>query len=281
MNVVYVLLSIIAIIGIFLIYKRIDTLVKMIVDYCNIINIMEENHISRTADITMLLRKINKKITELSDNSTVNNPAWGSSSSKNIKKESSINQYADYLAEKENISSEDALCKATFMLNNLHGEYIIDEINRELEKASAVESEARLQSSDLFKKELKEKSEKLQPKEVFEPLYVGIVKKQYKKGDKLSKTRRSFDYIGETGYKHFIEDTAIIYKLEQLGLLKKDHDYDFILNESDINKIRHIIFKDNNKDTDFFDDLCMEFDNKYSHDDKIKLPFRKWCEFPY
>ncbi len=91
-------------------------------------------------------------------------------------------------------------------------------------------------------------------------------------------TKRAFDYIGETGYEHFVEDVSIFYKLEQLGLFKINKVFDYVLIEDDLNNIRQTIYANDPNDNSYFDELYLEFDNKYSQysdlNIKYDLPFR-------
>ncbi len=176
------------------------------------------------------LKVIEEKVGELSDVATAENPAWGKDSATSKKKENLVNLYAQHLVEKEKLSQKDALIKAKFVADNFESG-VIDDIIRDIDFKEKVKSEEELLISDFFKKEVEAKADSLKARDVFEPLWVGITNRKYKKGDELLlNTRKAFEsHSGQYGYQNYVEDSAIVHKLQGLGILglKKKDDYSF------------------------------------------------------
>ena len=230
-------------------------------------------------EISRHLEAIKKRTTELCDILAIDNPAWGDDSAAVRKKALLLKLYTDYLMRKEGSSEKTAFCKASFILSNFEPDTVIDHINRDSQNESATKSEELIRSSDFFIHEVKARSQTLEPRELFEPLHVGIVTRKYGRGTSIfQNTKGAFEsYDAEYGYKRFIDDAAIIYKLEQLGLIKKEKKwertgkYSYILTETDINKIKRIIFADNMAESEYYDsdfeppDRSLPFRTMFDH----------------
>lgn len=228
------ILIIVGVILLFLAYRKLDNLLKLFVEEKEV---KEESVKQREYKDTNFqnwlyedLKNLKEKVAELSDVQTIDNPAWGESSAASRKEESLIKLYAQHLAEKEKLSQKDALVKARFVIKNFEGG-VIDDILRDIRFHAEVKSEEELLNSDFFKKEVETKANSLNARDVFEPLWVGITNRKYKKGDELlQNTRKAFElHSGDYGYQNYIEDSAIIHKLQELGILglKKQDDYTF------------------------------------------------------
>ncbi|MEK7665216.1 MAG: DnaJ domain-containing protein [Patescibacteria group bacterium] len=228
------ILIIVGVILLFLTYKKLDSLSKFFED---------RNYTKEEADkqqeykdtnfqnwLYEDLKNLKGKVAELSDNQTIGNPAWGEDSATSRKKDNLIKLYVQHLVEKEKLSQKDALIKAGFVVNNFEGG-VVDDIIRDINFHEKIKSEEELLMSDFFKKEVETKANSLKAGDIFEPLWVGIKNRKYKKGDELlQNTRKAFDsYSGQYGYQNYVEDSAIIYKLQELGIfgLKKKDDYSF------------------------------------------------------
>ncbi len=223
---------------------------------------------------------LDNKLTELSDVMTVNNPAWGSDSADEKKKTNLISLYTNHLINRDNIPLEQAYTKAIFIINNFKTVSVVNDIRSDNKYDNKFESEKALRISDFFIKEVAEKANSLKPNELYKPLYAAIAIKKWQKNCSVSQnTSRAFDsYSGKYGYDKFIEDAAIIYRLEQLGILRKDErqkksgEYFYKIVESDLSKIRHIIFGDIDQSDYFKSDSYIEEEcSRFKDDD---LPFR-------
>jgi len=226
------ILIIAGVVLLFLTYKKIDTLTKFFED-----KFEEKNNRTLAQQNENFqnwlyedLKIIKDKIVELSDISSAENPAWGENSATSQKKENLIKLYSQHLVEKEKLSQKDALCKARFVVNNFDGG-VVDDIVGDIRFHAEVKSEEELLLSDFFKKEVQEKITTLKAKDIFEPLWIGIKIRKYKKGDELlQNTRKAFEYSGQYGYQNYVEDSAIVSKLEQLeifGVKKEKTEYSF------------------------------------------------------
>lgn len=237
------------------------------------------------------LKTIEEKVGELSDVVTVTNPAWGENSASMLKNENLIKLYSQHLIEKEKLSQKDALSKARFIVNNFEGG-VVDEISRDVRFRAEVKSEEVVLLSDFFKKEVQEKIDTLKPKDVFEPLWIGIKIRKYKKGDELlQNTRKAFEaHSGQYGYQNYVEDSAIVSKLVHLGIfeVKKEnneirktisgHPF-YILKEDDLEKLRKNIFSGEEQNSEYYNDEY--FAGEHAKDERIKLPFHKVFEIDY
>lgn len=285
---IQIILTIITIIFLFLIYKKLGNLR----DFFDIKNSNEEDlqneqsekNINFQTWLYEKLKILEDKLTELSDVGTVENPAWGENSASSLKKKNLIKLYSQYLIDKEKLSQKDAVVKAHFVVNNFEGS-LSDDINRDLKFHTKVKFEEDLILSDFFKEEVREKISTLKTKDIFEPLWIGIKIKKYKKGDELlQNTRKAFEsHSAQYGYWEYVEDFAIISKLEELKIFerKKEKDEDrktmsghsfYILKEDNIEKIRKIIFEWDEENSAYYTDTY--FDDKHWKDRSIKLPFK-------
>jgi len=226
------ILIIVGVVLLFLTYKKIDNLTKFFEDKFEEKNNrtlaqQNENFQNWLYDD---LKIIKEKITELSDVSSAENPAWGKDSATSKKKENLVKLYAQHLVDKEKLSQKDALIKAKFVADNFENG-VIDDIIRDINFKEKVKSEEELLTSDFFKKEVEAKANSLNARDIFEPLWVGIANRKYKKGDELLlNTRKAFEsHSGQYGYQNYVEDSAIVHKLQGLGILglKKKDDYSF------------------------------------------------------
>jgi hypothetical protein len=234
------------------------------------------------------LETIEKKLGELSDVATIANPAWGENSAFSLKNENLIKLYSQYLVEKEKLSQKDALIKARFVVNNFESG-VIDDISRDIRFRAEVKSEEEVLLSDFFKKEVREEITTLKARDIFEPLWFGIKIKKYKKGDELlQNTRKAFEALsGQCGYQNYVEDSAIISKLVHLGIFEakmennevrktmSGHPF-YILKEDDLEKLRKIIFAEDEENSEYYNDTY--FEGRHSEDERIKLPFKKLFE---
>lgn len=225
-------LSIIGIILLFLVYKKLDNLSRLF-EKDTQDEVKKQKEIRDTDFQNWLyedLKIIKTKIAELYDVHTVDNPAWGEDSAASKKRENLISLYAERIVQKGELSRKDALVKARFVVNNFESG-IIDDILRDIIFHARVKSEEELLNSEFFKKEVKERADSLSPSDIFEPLWVGITHRKYKKGDELlQNTRKAFEaHSGDYGYGVYMKNSAIIYKLQDLGIieLKKKNDYSF------------------------------------------------------
>jgi hypothetical protein len=228
------ILTIIGVVLLFLICKKVDSFVESF----DIKNANQEDSEKERdqKDINFQnwlyekLKVIEEKVVELSDVTTADNPVWGKDSAISKKKENLVKLYAQRLIEKEGLPQKDALIKAKFVVNNFKNG-IIDDIIYEIDFNEKVKSEEELLTSDFFKKEVETKIDSLKAGNIFDPLWVGIKNRKYKKGDELlQNTRRAFEsHSGQDGYQNYIEDSAVIHKLQELGILglKKKDDYSF------------------------------------------------------
>lgn len=235
------------------------------------------------------LKTLEEKVVEISDVSTVDNPAWGPRSASSRKKEKLVELYSQYLVENESMKQGDAHIKACFVINNFEGG-VTHDIIRDAHYRVKAETETELVSSSFFKQEVQAKINQLEAKEIFEPLWIGIKIRNYKKGDTLTQSRRkSFEaHSGQYGYQDYVEDFSIIARLIDLGVfeIKKD-DADteqvavgwqfFILKEDNLEKLRKLIFKEDERGSEYYDDDY--FSGRHSSDDRIKLPFHQLGEF--
>lgn len=278
----YIIIAVVVIVALFLIYGKLYTLTKILEEKFRISDAEWNNLRDWLYEFFGQLATIERKITELSDISTIDNPAWGKDSASERKKNNLVRLYTNYLIQKEKLTDEDALCKAKFIINKFGVEAIIIDMRIKTREDES-KLEENLRSADFFIKEVKEKAKSLKPIEIFEPLYLGIMKKKYTKGKTLFQKRRD-SYSGEDGYKKYVEDVAIIYKLEELGLFKKDTKRGivrgYILTETDLDLIKSVIFKDL-KGNDYHDLESMEMRYNDTDSKNINLPFKsvgEWTE---
>jgi len=249
----YIIVAVVVIVALFLIYGRLYKLIKILEQYFNIQNMknnkFDDDLFCELIGFRNLLEEIEEKIAELTDFSTIDNPAWGKDSAYERKKSNLARLYANYLMQQKNMTDEDALCKSTFVINKFGIKAVIRDMRSRIQSEDKAKSEENFLSSGFFKRKIEEKAKSLGPIEVFEPLYLGIMIKNYEKGTSL--VQRS----AKDGYEEFIKDTAIIYKLEELGLFKKDTESGlirgYILTETDLDLIGSVIFKDL-KDSDYY-----------------------------
>jgi len=231
------------------------------------------------------LKTIEEKVGELSDVATAENPAWGANSASSLKNENLIKLYSQHLVEKEKLSQKDSLAKARFVVNNFEGG-VIDDISRDIRFRAEVKSEEELLLSDFFKKEVQEKITTLKAKEIFEPLWIGIKIRKYKKGDELlQNTRKAFEaHSGQYGYQNYVEDSAIVSKLVHLGIFEakmeknevrktmSGHPF-YILKEDNLEKLRKMIFAGDEQNSEYYTDEY--FEGEHTKDERIKLPFQQ------
>jgi hypothetical protein len=195
-------------------------------------------------------RLLDTKLTELSEVVTVNNPAWGNDSAHESKKAALISLYGNHLMNGEALSPDEAYTKAVF----------ITDIRRHIDRSNEFRSETALRSSAFFIKEVSEKAQTLGRHALYKPMYTAIAIKEWKKGLTLRQnSSRAFDaYSGEYGYDIFIQDAAILYRLQQLGILtledRESGPVFYKLCETDLSNIRRTIFgtlePDNYMDSD-------------------------------
>jgi hypothetical protein len=222
------------------------------------------------------LRDVNTRITELSNMQTINNPAWGNESASEKKKANIIQLYTGHIVTQENLSEKDALCKSSFIINQFGEQGLIDDMNRKAKWKIEAESEANLRLADFFLSDIRRASEKFKPKDIYIPLFVAVAMKEYKKDDKMWQRDTGSYYH----YDGFLEDAAIIYKLSELGILKKealhsDGKYTYILTETDLDVLRKIICGDHDKDClDRLDWAERDAEYEWRNND-IKLPFTR------
>jgi len=226
---------------------------------------------------------LDNKLTELSDVMTVNNPAWGSDAAYEKKKTNLISLYTNHLINRDNIPLEQAYTKAIFIINNFKTESVVNDIRSDNKYGNEFKSEEVLRVSDFFTKEVEEKAKTLTPKELYKPIYAAIAIKEWKDYTIYQNTSRAFDsYSGKHGYDKFVEDAAIIYRLEQLGILKKDNGqkksggFSYKIVQLDLSKIRQTILGNidqsdySNSDSYFEDECIKEGCSRFKGD----LPFR-------
>ena len=231
------------------------------------------------------LTKIEEKVGEMSDITTIENPAWGEDSASSLKRKNLITLYSQHLVEKEKLSQKDALLKARFIVNNFEGN-LSDDINRDLQFQTKIKYEEDILLSDFFNEQVQEKMITLKAKDIFEPLWIGIKIKKYKNGCKLlQNTRRSFEsYNWQYWYENFVNDFAIISKIEELKIFEKKKDKSerrktmsghsfYILKEDNLEKIRKIIFEWDEENSKYYTDAY--FESNHQNDRSIKLPFQE------
>ena len=150
------------------------------------------------------------------------------------------------------------------------------DINRKHERDEEEKSEAVLRNSDLFKKEVAEKAKTLRLKDLYFYLYIDIVKYKGEIGQTIIQ-----DDHKERQYNEFIENMAVLYKLEQLGCIKKENqldngEYVYSFLETDLDKLRKIIFAGTWQECEeihdyLFDQKILSYENG-----EITLPFRRY-----
>jgi hypothetical protein len=273
------ILVVIVIIALFLIYAHLVKLTRLLKDSFATSNEKWDRVLPyRLHEFSQHLEAIKRRTTELSDMAAMDNPAWGSESASERRKNKLVELYAQYVSQHEEIPYEDAVYKTQFVVYNFGADAVINDMLRTTQFEREADSEEALRSASFFGKEVAERAKSLKPIEVFEPLYVGITKKNYKKGDRLSQRSRD-SYSGEYGYRRFVEDAAIMYRLEELGLLKRDAmwrrtgKHDYILTETDPTVFKSIVFG-SAKDGADFDELYFEGKYSYIDVDRIELPFQ-------
>jgi hypothetical protein len=278
-----VVISVVVIIALFLIDRKLHRLTETLETNFSICNQKWDQVVPyRLHEFSGQLEQIKRKLNELTDVLTVDNPAWGGESASERKRDSLTRLYARHLVQQERMADEEALCKALFAVYHSGGDAIVGDMLSKTRREAKTKSEEDLRSADFFRKEVEEKAKVLKPTELFEPLYIGIKKKGYRKGARLS--QRSHDsYSAEHGYKSFVEDAAIIYKLELLGLLKKDIEWartgrcEYVLTETDLTVLRRAVFgglEDSSSfDDAYFENMCSSFQAR-----DIQLPFKEFLE---
>lgn len=210
---------------------------------------------------------LNNKLNELSDVMTVNNPAWGSDAAYEKKKTNLISLYTNHLINRDNIPLEQAYTKAIFIINNFKTESVINDIRSNDKHENKFKSEEVLRGSDFFIKEVEEKAKTLKPIDLYKPIYAAIAIKKWKDYTVIQNTHRAFDsYSGKFGYDLFVEDAAIIYRLEQLSILKKEKrqeksgGFAYKIIKSDLSEIRKCILGVTNQNDYFHSDFQIEED---------------------
>lgn len=175
------------------------------------------------------LETTSKNITELTDVLTVENPAWGKDSASNRKKTHIVQLYSKYLVESEQLSREDALCKAQFVIDNCKLEKVNEEIERNDSFNQEMKSKKELLMSSFFKKEVEDKASNLTTREIYESIYIAIAHLGYKAGCKLlQNTRRPHEY----SYDYYIKCAAIIHKLKSLKIIENVQNDEYSFAES-------------------------------------------------
>lgn len=286
-------LIIVGVVLLFLAYRKLDALFKLFEEEKIIKEGVRKQQEYQDTNFHNWLYKdlenLKEKIVELSDVYTVNNPAWGKDSAASKKQQNLIGLYVEHLVEKEKLSQKDAFVKAQFVVNNFEGG-IVDDMLREIHLHEEAKSEEELLNSDFFKKEVETEANSLSAKDIFEPLWVGIKHREYKKGDEfLQNTRKVFEsHSGVWGYESYVSDSAIIDKLEKLGILGLKENNDgikktmsghpwYVLKEDDLEKLRHMIFADDEQGKQYYDDAY--FADQHPKDERFDMPFTKLFEY--
>jgi hypothetical protein len=270
--------------GLFLIYRKLCELKEIAESVEYYINDSRIGFHRRFSDNTEELKKINRKVKELSDVLTIDNPIFGKDSACERKKDNLIKLYANYLVKKEEeLSEEDALCKASFVVNRFGSELVLNDVLKKNKFNSECESEREFRTTETFKKEVEEKAKSLTSEDLLEPLYFGINVLQYDKGITLWPSSPHDSTSGEMMYDDFIKNTAILRELEKIGILKKEDDRlslsgasPFILTESDIDILMEKILNRYNEEEfrwDFIERLDRRINDEHFSPDNLELPF--------
>jgi hypothetical protein len=197
-------------------------------------------------DTNSWLKNINRNIHELlkltasiSDFHSSDNPA-GKNSYKYKRMNSLIKLYSNYLVKSDKLTLNDALTRAKFEYHEFGDDTLIEKLDDDwingLYSQEKISAEKKYYSSGILENEIMKKYKAdlirpdksslpshLAPYYLAEPIYAILVKEGYNNNEK-KEIRLSWGIENENGsygYYNFVKNRAILFYLEQLGIIKR------------------------------------------------------------